>query len=326
METIGQCEPRLQDDLFQRSAHNPILTAAMWPYPVNATFNPGAVSHEGEIKLLVRTEDLRGFSHLTLARSRNGETGWAIDTAPTLSPDPAFDEERWGIEDPRIVWLEDLGRFAITYVSFSRGGPVVSLALSKDLRNFKRRGRMLPPEDKDASLFPRRIGRRYVLIHRPIIRGEAHIWIAASPDLIHWGEHRVLLPARPGWWDCSKIGLGPPPLETEEGWLLLYHGVRVTASGSLYRVGLALLDLEEPWKIIRRCDQWVFGPQAPYERVGDVPGVTFPCGVVCEPGQDEIKMYYGAADTSVCLARASKKDLVQYLLDLKTDKGEEGCL
>lgn len=312
--------------LFERYEGNPILSPACWPYLANATFNPGAVRHNGEVHLLVRVEDMRGFSHITRACSKDGRTSWQIDDGPSLMPDPRHSEERWGIEDPRIVWLEELEKYAITYVSFSKDGPVVSLALSKDLQQFKRRGAMLPPEDKDASLFPRKIGRRYVMIHRPIIRGEAHIWIANSPDLVHWGEHKILLPVRPGWWDSTRVGLGPPPIETSEGWLIIYHGVRMTASGSLYRVGLALLDLDEPWKIRKRCDQWVFGPQEAYERVGDVPGVTFPTGVVYDSETDELIMYYGAADSSVCLATAKLQDLVDHLLACSDSKEEGFCL
>ncbi len=301
-------------NIFERYQGNPILVPDRWPYPANATFNPAAVRHKGETYLLVRVEDLCGFSHLTFARSRDGMTNWQVDEKPAIVPDADFDEEKWGIEDPRIVWLEDKKRFALTYVSFSKDGPVVSLALSKDLKKFERHGPMLPPEDKDASLFPRLIDGNYTLIHRPIIRGEAHIWISRSPDLEYWGHHRVLLPVRPGWWDSSRVGLGPPPIETDEGWLIIYHGVRQTASGSLYRVGLALLDLEKPWITRKRCDQWVFGPRESYERVGDVPGVTFPTGAVHDPETDQLMMYYGAADSCVCLATARLSDIVDFLL------------
>ncbi len=301
-------------NIFERYKGNPILVPDRWPYPANATFNPAAVRFNNETFLLVRVEDMRGFSHLTIARSKDGMTNWQVDEKPALIPDVDFDEERWGIEDPRIVWLEDKEQFAITYVSFSKDGPVVSLALSKDLQSFERHGAMLPPEDKDASLFPCLIDGKYTLLHRPIIRGEAHIWISSSPDLEYWGHHKVLLPVRPGWWDSSRVGLGPPPIKTDEGWLIIYHGVRLTASGSLYRVGLALLDLEEPWIIRKRCDQWVFGPHEQYERVGDVPGVTFPTGTVYNPENDQLMMYYGAADSSVCLATAQLGDLVDFLL------------
>ena len=311
-----------QRRLFTRFGGNPILSPERWPYPANSTFNPGAVRHSGETCLLVRVEDRRGYSHLTFARSRDGATNWQIDEEPTLLPDPVHNEEQWGIEDPRIVWLPEREEYAVTYVSFSKDGPMVSLALSKDLHKFVRKGAMLPPEDKDASLFPRLINDRYVLIHRPIIRGEAHIWISFSPDLKYWGDHKILIPVRPGRWDSTRVGLGPPPIETREGWLIIYHGVRITVSGSLYRVGLALLDLEKPWEIIRRSEEWVFGPGETYERVGDVPGVTFPTGTVLNEAAGELLMYYGAADTSVCLASANLDDILDYLVhECPSEKG-----
>ena len=140
----------------------------------------------------------------------------------------------------------------------------------------------MPPEDKDAALFPRRFDGRWAMIHRPSpLRGGAHMWLSYSPDLRHWGDHKLLIEARDGaWWDAGKIGLGPPPLETPQGWLVMYHGVRVTSDGPIYRVGLALLDLEDPGKLLHRTDTWVFGPEAPYEITGDVGRVVFPCGWV----------------------------------------------
>ncbi len=300
---------------FKRYDGNPILSPDRWPYACNSTFNPGVIEHNGETLMLVRVEDMRGFSHLTRARSKDGKTNWVVDDEPALEPDPRLDEEQFGVEDPRIVWLEERQEYAVTYVSFSQDGPVVSLAMTKDFQNFRRCGPLLPPEDKDASLFPRLINGHYVLIHRPIIRGEAHIWISFSPDLTFWGKHKILIPARQGWWDCHRVGLGPPPVETPEGWLIIYHGVRYTASGSLYRVGIAMLDLEEPWKILRRCDEWVFGPHRPYERVGDVPGVTFPTGVTVDKQTNELRVYYGAADTTTCLATADLDDIVELAMN-----------
>ncbi|RKY71099.1 MAG: glycosidase, partial [Candidatus Latescibacterota bacterium] len=250
----------------------------------------------------------------TVARSWDGRTNWVVDPEPALEPEPNIREEQWGLEDPRIVFLEDEGKYAVTYVSFSQGGPLISLALTEDFRRFERRGPLLPPEDKDASLFPKRFGGRFALIHRPIIRGEAHIWISFSPDLKYWGEHRVLLPVRAGWWDCHKVGLGPQPMETSEGWLVIYHGVRRTASGNLYRLGLALLDLEDPCKVIRRSQEWVFSPKEDYELIGDVPGVVFPCGAVADEEKNELRMYYGAADTFVALAVADMDEVIDYIM------------
>jgi predicted GH43/DUF377 family glycosyl hydrolase len=309
--------------LFRRYQGNPVLTPAQWPYSANAVFNPGATKYNGETLLLVRVEDMRGFSHLTIARSKDGKTDWRIAPTPTLKPSVRYKEERWGLEDPRIVWLEDQKKYAITYVSFSTGGPLVSLVLTKDFQTFTRLGALLPPEDKDASLFPRLINGRFALIHRPIIRGEAHIWICFSPDLKHWGDHRMLIPVRPGWWDSHRVGLGPPPIETPEGWLVIYHGVRMTSSGSLYRIGLVLLDLEQPWRVVRRSDDWIFAPQESYERVGDVPGVVFPSGAIVDPEANELRLYYGAADTTVGLATADMDQLIEYIKSCPAHQREE---
>jgi len=301
------------NSLFQRYSDNPILTPITWPYPVNAVFNPGATEFQGETLLLVRVEDMRGFSHLAIARSKDGKRNWRISDHPVLSPDEKVGEEQYGLEDPRIVWLEEEEKYAITYVCFSRGGPLVSLAMTKDFQTFERVGPLLPPEDKDASLFPRCFKGRFALIHRPIIRGEAHIWISFSPDLKHWGDHRVLIPIRPGWWDSHRVGLGAQPIETPEGWLIVYHGVREAASGSIYRVGLALLDLEEPWKLLFRSQEWVLGPSAPYEQMGDVPGVVFPSGAISNQETNSIRLYYGAADKVVALATANLDELLPFL-------------
>lgn len=305
--------------LFKKYEKNPILTIKSLPYPAAAVFNPGAIKYNGQVILMLRVEDMRGFSHLTLARSKDGRTNWEISSSPTFQPEPNYREERWGIEDPRIVWLEDYQTFAMTYVSFSKGGPLVSLALTHNFEEFKRIGRLVPPEDKDACIFPRKIGNRYLLIHRPIIRGKKHMWLSFSPDLIHWGEHRVLMPTRDGWWDQDKVGLGPPPIETPEGWLIIYHGVRRTASGNLYRVGMALLDLEEPWKVIWRTPGWVLAPTEPYEQTGFVPGVVFPTGAILEE-DGELKIYYGAADSCVALATARLEELLDFIRGSRQNK------
>ncbi|MBS3825302.1 glycosidase [Candidatus Bipolaricaulota bacterium] len=300
-------------ELFSRHVYNPILKPAEWPYVVNSVFNPGAIQVEGETILLCRVEDCRGFSHLTVARSPDGKSNWKVDPQPTLARSQESHEEQWGLEDPRIVWFEPFESYAITYTSFSPAGPQVSLALTEDFETFERQGVLLPPEDKDAALFPRKFGDRYVLIHRPIVRGEQHVWISFSPDLTHWGDHEILLPRRSGWWDDAKVGLGPQPIKTRLGWLMLYHGVRETASGSLYRVGLALLDSDDPTKVIRRCDPWVLGPREDYEYRGDVPGVVFPTGAVIDEPSGELRVYYGAADTSIGLVTANLEEILSYL-------------
>ncbi len=192
-------------------------------------------------------------------------TAWttgASNLSPTLQANPEnFPEEVWGIEDPRITYLPELSKYAVIYTAFSRDGPGVSLALTEDFHSFERYGVIMSPEDKDAALLPRRIGGQWVLIHRPVSAPRAHMWMSFSPDLHHWGNHKLMLEARKGsWWDANKIGLSPPPIETAQGWLVIYHGVRQTAAGSIYRLGLALFDLQAPEHCIKRGDEWIFGP------------------------------------------------------------------
>jgi predicted GH43/DUF377 family glycosyl hydrolase len=301
-------------ELFTRYRGNPIITPEDWPYPTNAVFNPAAAKLNSEVLLLIRVEDMRGFSHLTVARSADGFTNWEIDSTPTLQADQSSREERWGLEDARIVWLEEQKQFAVTYVSFSEGGPVVSLAITKNFKAFARLGSLLPPEDKDACLFPRRFNGRFALIHRPIVRGEAHMWISFSPDLKHWGDHRLLIKTRQAYWDCHRVGLACQPIETPHGWMLFYHGVRSTTAGEIYRVGLALLDLNSPWKVLRRSDEWVLGPSATYERIGDVSDVVFPSGAIVHKETNQLNLYYGAADSTVAVATAKFSDCMDYLM------------
>lgn len=305
-------------ELFRRSPKNPILTSKDWPYAANTIFNPAATMYDNKVLLLARVEDRRGFSHLTKAVSYDGIGNWKVDTKPTLEPNPEkFPEEEWGIEDPRITYLEELKKYAVVYTAYSKGGPLVSLALTEDFEKFEKLGAIMPPEDKDAALFPRKINGKWLLIHRPIPANHepgAHIWVSQSDDLKYWGEHQILINARRGgWWDANKIGLNTPPLETPEGWLILYHGVRQTAGGSIYRLGLALLDLDNPFKVLKRSDEWVFGPQELYEREGDVDDVVFPCGWVHDKNTGNIKMYYGAADTCIAMAETNLSDLLEYI-------------
>ncbi|MGZ8527961.1 MAG: glycoside hydrolase family 130 protein, partial [Candidatus Limnocylindrales bacterium] len=206
-----------EPELFERAAGNPVLTAAALPYLANSVFNPGAARVGDEILMLVRVEDRRGISLLHVARSPDGISDWRFDPSPLLTPDPErHPEEIWGCEDPRLTWLPERQEWVIAYTAYSRRGPLVSLATTTDFRSVLRLGAVMPPEDKDAALFPRRIDGRWAMIHRPSpLRGNAHMWISYSPDLHHWGDHGLLLEARDGaWWDAGKIGLGPPPVET----------------------------------------------------------------------------------------------------------------
>ena len=301
--------------LFRRAPQNPILSAEDWPYPANTVFNAGATKlQDGTTLLLCRIEAMSGVSHLCAARSKNGVDNWQIDPQPTLEPHPDHPEEEWGVEDPRITYLPEEEKYAVLYTAYSHNGPGVALALTEDFISFERRGIIFSPEDKDAALFPRRFDGRWAAIHRPVTQDSANIFMSFSDNLSGWGQSRCILEARRGpYWDANKVGMSPPPIETSEGWLVIYHGVKATASGRLYRNGLALFDLERPDKLIRRSNAWVFGPSESYERIGDVDDVVFPCGYTVDDDGDTLNLYYGAADTSMGLAQASIKELLEWL-------------
>ncbi len=306
-------------ELFERHPGNPILAADDWPYPANAVFNPAAALVDGETVLLARVEDLRGISHLTVARSANGIDGWTIEAAPLLAPLEGLESEQWGFEDPRVVWLPELERWTITCTAYGPAGPAVYLALTSDFRSVERHGVIQGAEDKNAALLPERIDGKWVLFHRPSHQAAAgsngEIALSRSTDLTSWSapEH-VLAPREGAWWDSRRVGIGPPPFRTDHGWLIIYHGVKDTVSGGLYRVGLALAQLDDPSRVTHRLPEWVFGAQSAYERVGDVGNAVFPCGLIHDEADGLLRMYYGAADTSIGLATAHLDELIAAVL------------
>ncbi len=303
---------------FRRFEGNPIIRREDMPYPCNTVFNAAACRFGDEVLLLLRVEDLRGHSHLTLARSDDGYR-FRIDPKPWIEPagDPVFGPyEEYGVEDPRITPMDD-GSFAITYTAFSRHGPRAAIGRTRDFEAFERVALVSEVPNKDAVLFPERVGGDYLMLDRP---GGYHgvpgsIWLQRSPDLVHWGRGRVVLGPEPGW-GSGKLGASSPPVRTDAGWLVLYHGVRSTGAGMLYRVGAMLLDPADPERVLGYAPHFIFGPEEVYERTGDVPNVVFPCGMVVEP-DGTVKLYYGAADTCIGLAEARLDDLVRVV--------REGC-
>ena len=310
-------------ELFERHPGNPILTAADWPGQVNAVFNPAAAEVNGATVLLARVEDRRGISHLTVARSPNGLDSWTVDPEPLLAPDETIPSEQWGFEDARIVWIDELARWVITCTAYGPAGPGVFLATTEDFVGVERYGIVRHPEDKNAALLPHRIDGRWVLLHRPKTEfggGHGEIYLSRSADLTSWtAPEQVLQPRAGAWWDSLRIGIGPPPILTEHGWLLIYHGVKETMAGDVYRVGAALLDLHEPTRVLRRLPAWILAPVAPYERTGDVPNVVFPCGLIHDRETDVLRLYYGAADSSICVATAHLAHLVDAVLGAPAD-------
>jgi len=292
--------------LFVRDPHNPILQAKDIDPRFKAVCNPGAHLVDGDVLLLLRGIDPDNHSHLHVARSADGVTNWRVEPEPLLSPlQPEhgwYDE--WGCEDPRITYLDDLQCYVIVYVGWSRYGAGVCLATTTDFKTAKRLGMAIHPYNKDAALFPRKIDGKYRLLHRPTAGPLENIWVSESDDLVHWGNPKCVLEEadQPGW-DSGKVGAGPPPIETPDGWLLIFHGVQQVDGGWLYRLGLALLDKDDPSRLIGRWPDWVFGPDAPYEFDGHKPGIVFPTGAVVKDGR--LMVYYGAADTCIALTTAS---------------------
>ena len=304
-------------DLFLRARGNPLLTAQRWPDPVNAVLNPGAALVDGVTVLLCRVEDRRGISQLTVARSADGVSNWVVDPTPLLSPSAGHPQEAWGVEDPRITRVDELDCWVIAYTAYGPQGPAVALATTRDFTSVQRLGVVRAPEDKNAALLPRRVGGDFILFHRPVsvIGGRPGVWLSRSTDLRGWAAPEPVFGPRPGgWWDSARVGIGPPPIETPEGWLVIYHGVRDTTAGALYRVGLLLLDLDHPTVVRARAAEWVLGPTEPYELTGNVPGVVFPCGLTHHPDTGELRLYYGAANTCIAMATARLADVLTHLL------------
>ncbi|MBN1492765.1 MAG: glycoside hydrolase family 130 protein [Candidatus Omnitrophica bacterium] len=300
---------RFQQDVLQRWPRNPIITLEDIPYRCNTVFNGAVTKFKNEYIMMLRVENLEGHSVVLLARSNDGYH-FAIDDKPCMEPcavEPFKTYETKGVEDPRIICVE--GTFYVMYTAYSTYGARIGLAKTDDFKTFERIALISEPGNKDGLLFPRKINGKYVRLDRPIGGDIGNIWISFSHDLIHWGESRVLVQVRDGQWDQYRIGGSVPPIETKAGWLEIYHGVKMTSCGPIYRLGVFLMDLNDPTKVVGRSDIPILSPREPYERIGDINNVVFSCGAVVEDN-GEVKVYYGAADTCICLAVATLDELI----------------
>ncbi len=299
---------------FVRYGARPLITPEDLPIKSDAVLNPGVAEVDGEVVLLLRIEDRRGLSQIHVARSANGIDGWRIEKEPLLTPGlPQYPFEEWGCEDPRVTQVEH-HKWLIAYTACSRHGPAVALGVTEDFVKVDRLGVVLPPTNKDAAVLPQTFDGLWIMLHRPSTGGQEHIWHASSEEFTHWSQPGILLAQRGGpWWDGMRIGVGAPPIRTKEGWLLIYHGVKEMGVRPVYRLGLALLDLQDPRKVLARSSEWVFAAEADYELRGLVPNVVYTCGALLRG--DEVWMYYGAADTVVALATATVPDLLAFVHD-----------
>jgi len=298
-------------DVIHRWENNPVITPEDIPFPCNTVFNAAAAKTDaGEYILLLRVEDLQGKSVFALACSEDG-LHFTVADEPIMTPATEGEfaiYERKGIEDPRISRLD--GEYYVIYTAASRYGPRLALARTEDFRSFERVALISEPDNKDGVLFPRKISGRYARLDRPMFGHTGNIWVSYSPDLIHWGESRICMPIRDELWDSWRVGASAQPIETEYGWLEIYHGVKQTAGGPIYRLGAALLDLEKPSRVLCRTAIPILTPREYYERVGDVNNVVFSCGAVME--DEEIRIYYGAADTAICVGMARLDELLRF--------------
>ncbi|MBP3360645.1 MAG: glycoside hydrolase family 130 protein [Clostridia bacterium] len=293
-----------------RSAHNPIIPRDFLPNS-NSIFNSAAVPFENGFAGVFRVDDTARMLRLHKGKSKDGYN-WELDEEPIrLIGKDGVRHKVMGY-DPRVCKIEDT-----YYISFCNcvGGPTVALAYTKDFEDFYEIGNVLLPFNRNGVLFPRKIGGKYAMFSRPSDNGSTpfgDIFYSESPDLVHWGEHKHVM-APTGVWQNLKVGAGPVPIETTEGWLLIYHGVNQSCSGFVYSVGAAILDIDKPWKVKYRCEPYLLAPKELYECVGDVPNVVFPCAALTDAETGRIAIYYGGADTVVCLAYAQVDELIAFI-------------
>ncbi len=303
--------PQGCSDVVWRYSVNPIIPRNLIPSS-NSIFNSAVVPFQDGFAGVFRCDNKRRQMNLHAGRSQDG-VHWQIEHAPIewLYPDSelAGFEHRY---DPRVTWLED--RYYVTWCN-GYHGPTIGIGYTFDFEHFHFLENALLPNNRNGVLFPRKIDGKYMLLSRPSDRGHTpfgDIFLSRSPDMLHWGEHRfVMAPAEA--WEHTKIGAGPVPIETAQGWLLFYHGVLTSCNGFVYSYGAVLLDLDEPWKVIARGKSYLHSPQTLYECVGDVPNVVFPCATLYDASSGRIALYYGGADTVTALAFAYIDEVIDFI-------------
>ncbi|AQT69233.1 Beta-1,4-mannooligosaccharide phosphorylase [Anaerohalosphaera lusitana] len=301
--------------IVERFANNPILTTDDVPYKVETVHNAGVVKHQGKYIMLFRSHLDTGRSIIGIADSQDG-IKFTVRPEPFMTPasEGIFAEyEAFGVEDPRINPLE--GEYYITYSAYSPHGVRIGMARTRDFTTLERVAFITQADYRNTVIFPEKIGGKYVKLDRPHSDiSPWSVWISYSPDLIHWGESRVIMKPVTYHWDEMKIGPGAPPIKTSRGWLNIYHGVFPTMSGSVYRLGVCMHALDDPARLIAVGDRWILQPEDPWEVSGYVDNVVFTCAAVPEP-DGTVKIYWGGADKVMCGGTARIEELVDFCLD-----------
>ena len=302
--------------VVKRYKNNPILTKGDVPYAVSTVHNAGVVKHNGRYIMLFRSHRQNGRSIIGIADSVDGYT-FTVRDRPFLTParEGLFAEyEEYGVEDLRICPMPSEG-YLLTYSGYSRHGVRIILAQTFDFITVTRKAPISQADMRNVVIFPQKFDGQYLRLDRPHSEiSPWSIWISYSSDLIHWGQSKVVMKPLQYHWDEMKIGPGATPIKTKNGWLHIYHGVFKTMDGSVYRLGVALHDLEDPSKIIGVADDWILQPEDPWEITGYVHNVVFTCGALPE-GDGSVKIYWGGADTVMCVGTAVIDELVEMCLN-----------
>lgn len=305
--------PQGSDEVLWRYSKNPIIPRDLIPCS-NSIFNSAVVPYEGGFAGVFRVDDKSRTMRIHMGKSDDG-INWKINNEPikiksNLDESTPFEHAY----DPRVCRIDDK-----YYVTWCNGyhGPTIGVGYTTDFENFTQLENAFIPFNRNGVLFPRKINGKYAMFSRPSDNGHTpfgDIFYSESPDMEHWGHHRHVMSTKRGYgWQSTKIGAGPIPIETDEGWLLIYHGVLTSCNGYVYSMGAAILDLDEPWKVKYRTKPYLLSPQKIYECVGDVPNVTFPCAALADADTGRIAVYYGAADTVTALAFTTIDILVDFI-------------
>ncbi len=296
----------------ERHPDNPILRPEQIPGGANCVFNSGAAIHDGQVVMLLSTWVGDWTPKFLVARSGDG-VRFEVSERNMVTPPAEYPYvPHEGIFDTRITPLE--GWYYVTYNVASRLGGRIMLARTRDFESIETMGFIAGPDHRNCVLFPEKINGAYVRLERPNVNDAGDIYISYSPDLIHWGRTRLVLERNTRYWESAKIGPGAPPVKTERGWLIIYHGCRQSMNGYSYHAGCMLLDLADPSRIVGKIRDSIIDPETLYERVGNVSNVVFPTAALAHGGPDDLKIYYGAADTAIALATASIAALVEACL------------
>lgn len=304
-------KPQNYRDIAWRYSKNPIIPRDLIPCS-NSIFNSAVVPYQGEFIGVFRIDDKRRKQRLHVGRSKDA-INWEIENEPIQfkGGNEEISEFVYGY-DPRVCWIED--RYYVTWCNYYHGA-TIGMAYTYDFKDFYQMENSFLPFNRNGVLFPRKINGKYAMFSRP--SDNAHtpfgdIFYSESPDLVHWGCHRHVMKAEGGWL-YTKVGAGPIPIETTEGWLLIFHGVATSCNGMTYSFGAALLDIDKPWKIRYQAEPYILNPRELYECVGDVPNVVFPCATLHDAETGRIAIYYGGADTVVCLAFTQVDELIDFI-------------